>query len=90
MKNNLKDQIRDLLIGKKTKQDVLVVSAADEPGFYNYRDNLIDEAALDELKKDFHNTVIFVRTKKDLTGGANVFNVTSVENAEKLKDFLIN
>jgi hypothetical protein len=91
MKNNLKKEIRNLLKGVKEKQDVLIIDSYNcDPGYYRHNDKIISEAELNELKKDFHNTVIFVLAgSKSLNGGANVINVTSRESAEKLKDFLI-
>ena len=90
MKNNLKKEIRNLLNGVKEKQDVLIIDCYNcPPGYYRHNDKIISEAELNELKNDFHNTIIFVLAgSKSLNGGSNILNVTSQENAEKLKNFL--
>lgn len=91
MKHTLKKQLRELLNpGEKQKQDILIIDSYNcDPGYYRHNDKIISEAELNELKKSYHNTIIFVLAgSKSIDGGSNVINVPTLENAEKLKEFL--
>ena len=86
-----KKEIRELLNpGIKEKQDILIIDSYNcNPGFYRHNDKIISEAELNGLKKNYHNTIIFVMAgSKSLDGGSNILNVPSLVNAEKLKNFL--
>jgi len=60
MKNNLKSEIRSLLNGDTTKQEIAIVDTYGcPPGYYRHNGKIISASELEDLKKDFNNTVIF-------------------------------
>ena len=83
------EELKSLLNGDKEKTDFLCVDTFDCPaGYYRHDGKIISEAELNELGKDFHNTIIFgLKGEKDLPG-KKVINVLSSESAEKLKNYL--
>ena len=84
------EEVKKLLNGGTEKQSVCICDTFDcEPGYYRYDGRIIDEIELEELKKDYDNTIIFIlKEQKDIQGKARIINVLSNESAEKLKDFL--
>ena len=83
------NEIIDLLSGDQ-KQDVIIFDTYNcNPGYYRHDGKTINEAELEELKRNSNKTIIFVQAgQRGLSGGAKVLNVTSKESAGKLKNFL--
>ena len=67
MKRSLKKEITDLITGNRSekKQDILVVIETDEPGFYKFRDKIINAKELKELQTGYEKTVKLIRYKNE-------------------------
>ncbi len=59
MRQTLKKELHNLL--GKQKTDILIISAANEPGLYKFRDKIINEAELKKLQENYNRTVILTR-----------------------------